>query len=200
MHVNGEIWTKQFFDSFRKWSVSRLLDHLLMKFIWELKPLSQLIWKTNNKFILKKFSKIRFSECIIFFCYSLYTLECYVYVMASHFLWWQVLVWTLTTFLWMCIYMCVATGKDFCMSKHSSHTHDKFWLVFKFILCFATKGNTILPCHLMLPHQDMMYVQLVDCQSINLVDQYQMLCLLSIKLLSVELKGNFQWLRETKCP
>ncbi len=28
MHTNGENWTKWFFEDFRKWSVSRFLDHL----------------------------------------------------------------------------------------------------------------------------------------------------------------------------
>ena len=67
-HTNGENWTKWLFDDFRKWSVSRLVDTYThqMKFVWKLKPLFQLIWKNNIKYIMRKFSKIRFSECILF--------------------------------------------------------------------------------------------------------------------------------------
>ena len=68
-HNNGENWTKWFFDDFRKWPVSRLLDHLWTsnKVYLEASTFLSTNMKKKYEFILRKFSKIQFSDCIVFF-------------------------------------------------------------------------------------------------------------------------------------
>ncbi len=69
MENNTLDWTNSFFNSFSQWLVSWLLDHLWTSnnVYFKASTFVSTNMQNNFKLILRTFSKIRFSDCIVFF-------------------------------------------------------------------------------------------------------------------------------------